>query len=52
MAALRAMMTDRVEDFHAALWIDLRRNRSDADLTDVKASPPRPTTRCYTCGSG
>jgi hypothetical protein len=30
------MMTDRAEDFHAALWTDLRRNRTDADLTDVK----------------
>ncbi len=29
-------MTDRAEDFHAALWTDLRRNRTDADLTDVK----------------
>src|SRR6202035_5784482 len=24
------------EDFYAALWSDLRRNRTDADLTDVK----------------
>src|SRR5439155_6655175 len=30
------MMTDRAEDFYAALWSDLRRNRTDADLTDVK----------------
>ena len=29
-------MTDRAADFHAALWTDLRRNRTDADLTDVK----------------
>src|SRR5437762_10272926 len=36
LAALRAMMTDRAEDFYAALWSDLRRNRTDADLTDVK----------------
>src|ERR1700677_1530380 len=36
LKALRAMMTDRAEDFHAALWTDLRRNRTDADLTDVK----------------
>ncbi len=36
LAALRAMMTDRAEDFHAALWTDLRRNRTDADLTNVK----------------
>src|SRR5262245_42087873 len=36
LSALRAMMTDRAEDFHAALWTDLRRNRTDADLTDVK----------------
>src|SRR3954469_4382379 len=36
LTALRTMMTDRAEDFHAALWTDLRRNRTDADLTDVK----------------
>src|SRR5262249_31703437 len=27
---------DRASDFYAALWTDLRRNRTDADLTDVK----------------
>src|ERR1700742_5013546 len=36
LTALRAMMTDSAEDFHSALWTDLRRNRTDADLTDVK----------------
>src|SRR3954470_13402566 len=36
LKALRAMMTDRAEDFYEALWADLRRNRTDADLTDVK----------------
>jgi aldehyde dehydrogenase (NAD+) len=36
LTALRAMMTDRAKDFHAALWTDLRRNRTDADLTDVQ----------------
>src|SRR5258705_5577268 len=36
LIALRAMMTDRAEDFYASLWTDLRRNRTDADLTDVK----------------
>src|SRR5436309_7058341 len=36
LTALKAMMTDRAGDFHAALWTDLRRNRTDADLTDVK----------------
>src|SRR3954451_3321818 len=36
LAALKAMMTDRAGEFHAALWTDLRRNRTDADLTDVK----------------
>src|SRR5947209_16033290 len=36
LTALRAMMTDHSEDFYAALWTDLRRNRTDADLTDVK----------------
>jgi aldehyde dehydrogenase (NAD+) len=35
LTALRAMMTERAEDFHAALWTDLRRNRTDADLIDV-----------------
>ncbi len=36
LVALRAMMTDRADDFYASLWTDLRRNRTDADLTDVK----------------
>jgi aldehyde dehydrogenase (NAD+) len=35
LKALRAMMTDHATDFHAALWTDLRRNRTDADFTDV-----------------
>src|SRR5580658_4482604 len=35
LTALKAMMTDRAEDFHAALSTDLRRNRIDADLIDV-----------------
>ncbi len=36
LIALRTMMQDRAEDFYDALWTDLRRNRTDADLTDVK----------------
>src|SRR5271170_2163299 len=36
LTALRAMMTERARDFHAALWTDLRRNRTDADATDVQ----------------
>ena len=36
LTALRAMMTERAGDFHAALWTDLRRNCTDADATDVK----------------
>jgi aldehyde dehydrogenase (NAD+) len=36
LTALKAMMTEHAEDFYAALWTDLRRNRTDADLTDVK----------------
>src|SRR3954471_20120713 len=36
LTALRTMMTERAEDFYAALWTDLRRNRTDANLTDVK----------------
>ena len=34
--ALHALMTERAEDFRAALWNDLRRNRVDADAVDVK----------------
>src|SRR5262245_46728563 len=34
--ALRSMMKDHAEDFYAALWTDLRRNRIDADWADVK----------------
>jgi aldehyde dehydrogenase (NAD+) len=36
LTALKAMMTNHAEDFYAALWADLRRNRVEADLTDVK----------------
>src|SRR5258708_4975604 len=35
LTALQVMMKDHAEDFYAALWKDLRRNRVDADLTDV-----------------
>src|SRR5262245_66678225 len=38
LIALRTMMEDRAEEFYAALWSDLRRNRVDADWTDVKYS--------------
>src|SRR3989475_7773763 len=36
LIALRSLMKDRAEEFYAALWTDLRRNRIDADWTDVK----------------
>jgi len=36
LTALRGDDDRPAEDFHAALWTDLRRNRTDADLTDVK----------------
>jgi len=36
LTALRALMIERAQDFFDALWTDLRRNRIDADLTDVK----------------
>ena len=36
LTALRTMMKDRDEEFYAALWADLHRNRVDADWTDVK----------------
>jgi aldehyde dehydrogenase (NAD+) len=36
LTALRTMMKERDEEFYAALWTDLRRNRVDADWTDVK----------------
>src|SRR5262245_20854603 len=36
LTALRAMMKDHAEDFYRALWTDLRRNRIDADWSDVK----------------
>ena len=34
--ALHALTTERADDLCAALWKDLRRNRVDADATDVK----------------
>jgi aldehyde dehydrogenase (NAD+) len=36
LKALRAMVSEHAEDFYAALWTDLRRNRVDADWVDVK----------------
>lgn len=36
LTALRTLMKERDEEFDAALWTDLRRNRVDADWTDVK----------------
>ena len=36
LIALRSMMKDHAEDFYAALWTDLRRNRTEADFVDVK----------------
>ena len=36
LIALRSMMKDHAEEFYAALWTDLRRNRIEADWTDVK----------------
>jgi acyl-CoA reductase-like NAD-dependent aldehyde dehydrogenase len=36
LIALRSMMKDHAEDFYAALWTDLRRNRVEADWVDVK----------------
>ncbi len=36
LVALKAMMQDHAEEFYAALCTDLRRNRVEADLTDVE----------------
>src|SRR5271156_2954857 len=36
LIALRSMMKDHAEEFYAALWTDLRRNRIEADWVDVK----------------
>src|SRR5438309_5358997 len=36
LRSLRSMMKDHAEDFYAALWSDLRRNRIEADFVDVK----------------
>lgn len=34
--ALQSMMKEHAEEFYAALWTDLRRNRIEADWVDVK----------------
>src|SRR6266705_3315691 len=36
LRALHSMIKDHAEDFYAALWTDLRRNRIEADFVDVK----------------
>src|SRR5207248_1431979 len=38
LRALHSMIKDHAEDFYAALWSDLRRNRIEADLVDVKCT--------------
>src|SRR5206468_472287 len=38
LRTLHSMMKDHAEDFYAALWYDLRRNRIEADLVDVKCT--------------
>src|SRR5438477_11900109 len=38
LRALRSMLKDHAEDFYAVLWSDLRRNRIEADLVDVKCT--------------
>src|SRR5438094_10574061 len=35
---LRSLLKDHAEGFYAALWSDLRRNRIEADLVDVKCT--------------
>jgi aldehyde dehydrogenase (NAD+) len=37
LAAVRALVTERADEFCKALWSDLRRNRVDATLADLKA---------------
>ena len=36
LIALRSMMKEHADDFYAALWADLHRNRIEADWVDVK----------------
>lgn len=36
LIALRSMIKEHAEEFYAALWADLRRNRIEADWVDVK----------------
>lgn len=36
LIAVRSMLREHAEDFYAALWTDLRRNRLEADWVDVK----------------
>src|SRR5437660_11059432 len=38
LRGLRSMLKDHAKDFYAALWSDLRRNRIEADLVDVKCT--------------
>ena len=40
------MLKDHAEDFYAALWSDLRRNRIEADLVDVKCTTSEIENMC------
>jgi aldehyde dehydrogenase (NAD+) len=50
--ALHALMTERAPEFFDALWKDLRRNRVDADATDVKYVADEAAYAPTTCGAG
>jgi acyl-CoA reductase-like NAD-dependent aldehyde dehydrogenase len=52
LIALRSMMKDRAKDFYAALWTDLRRNRTEADFVDVKYMTSEIDHVLATCGAG
>ena len=52
LAALRAMVTERADDFAKALWSDLRRNRVDAVVADIRQSPTKPPMRAARCAAG
>jgi aldehyde dehydrogenase (NAD+) len=45
LTAIKAMIDESREAMYEALWHDLRRNRTDADLMDVDYNIREATTR-------
>jgi hypothetical protein len=52
LKAIKAMIEASRDAMREALWHDLRRNETDADLMDIDITSMRPSSRSRTCTTG